>query len=560
MSGKTTDNNVAGDDGSGKETNKDWSVSSDKAFEPTPEAKAEGKEETEENPQGFAFAMIMISVLSSLFLVALDRTIVATAVPVITDHFHALGDVTWYAGGYLISSCATQLLWGRIYKFYSTKVIALLSILVFEVGSALCGAAPTSIAFIIGRAIAGLASASLYSGTTVIITQMIPLTKRPIYMALLGMVFGVSSVVGPLLGGAFTTNVSWRWCFYINLPIGGVSLAIMAYFMRVKNTEQRPSLRQQMIQLDPLGTLVFLPGVVCFLIALQWGGVQYAWSNGRIIALFVVAGVLILTFIGLQIWGQENATVPPRIIKQRSIAAGAVFSTCVGGVLVTLLYWIAIWFQAVKGTSAVRSGINTIPMVLSLTVAALGSGAVVRRTGYYVPPMYLGVICMSAGAGLMTTFTPETNNGKWIGYQILFGAGIGVSMQQPSLAVQNSLDRTDISTGVSLMFFGQSLGGAIFNSIAQALFNSYLTSHLRNVAGVEVNSITHIGATELTSIVPAESLGAVIQAYNGALNHVFILVTVISTFAIIPALLVEFKKLKPRPTPGQGPPEKNTGA
>lgn len=330
--------------------------------------------------------------------------------------------------------------------------------------------------------------------------------------------------------------------------------------MRLENIQQRPSPLQQIIQLDPLGTLVFLPGVVCFLIALQWGGVQYVWSNGRIIAPFVVAGVLIIAFIGLQIWGQENATVPPRIIKQRSVAAGAVFTTCTGGALVTLLYWIAIWFQAVKGTSAVRSGINTIPMVLSLTIASLGSGIIVRRTGYYVPPMYLGVICMSVGAGLMTTFKPETDTGKWIGYQILFGFGIGVSMQQPSLAAQNSLDRTDIATGVSLMFFGQSLGGAIFNSIAQALFNSYLTSHLRNFAGVEVSSITHIGVTELNNIVPAESLGAVIQAYNGALNHVFVLVAVISTFAIIPALLVEFKKLQPRPEPGQGPPEKKAEA
>ena len=334
----------------------------------------------------------------------------------------------------------------------------------------------------------------------------------------------------------------------------------MAYYMRLKNTRQRPSLRQQIIQLDPLGTLVFLPGIVCFLIALQWGGVQYAWNNGRIIALFVVAGVLIITFIGLQIWGQENATVPPRIIKQRSVAAGTVFSTCVGGVLVTLLYWIAIWFQAVKGTSAVRSGINTIPMVLSLTLASIASGIIVRRTGYYVPPMYFGVICMSVGAGLMTTFTPETDTGKWIGYQILFGFGIGVSMQQPSLAAQNSLDRTDISTGVSLMFFGQSLGGAIFNSIAQAVFNSYLNSHLHNVAGVDVSSITHIGATELNKIVPAESLGAVIQAYNGALNHVFILVTAISAFAITPALLIEFKRIKPGKKPGQGSPEKEAGS
>lgn len=325
----------------------------------------------------------------------------------------------------------------------------------------------------------------------------------------------------------------------------------MAYFLRVKATAPRPSPRQQIIQLDPLGTLVFLPGMVCILIALQWGGVQYAWSNGRIIALFVVAGVLIIMFIGLQVWGQENATVPPRIIKKRAIAAGTVYATLIGGVLVTLLYWIAIWFQAVKGTSAVRSGINTIPMVLSLVVLSIASGGIVRRTGYYVPPMYLGVVLISVGAGLMTTFTPQTSTGKWIGYQILFGAGIGASMQQPSLAAQNTLDKHDISIGVSLMFFGQSLGGAIFNSIAQALFNSYLTSHLRNIAGVDVGSITHIGATELRHMVPAESLDAVIQAYNGALRHIFILVTAIAAFAIIPALLIPFKKLK---KPGEGPP------
>ena len=320
----------------------------------------------------------------------------------------------------------------------------------------------------------------------------------------------------------------------------------MAYFLHVKEPGKTPSLKQQLVQLDPLGTTVFLPAAVCFLIALQWGGVQYAWNSSRIITLFVISAILITIFIALQIRAQENATVPPRIFKQRSIFAGTLFSTCIGGVLVTLLYWIAIWFQAVKGVSAVHSGINTVPLVLSLTVASIFAGAFARRTGYYVPPMYLGVVFMSIGAGLMTTFTPTTGHSAWIGYQVLFGFGIGTSMQAPSLAAQNVCTKADISMGVSLMFFGQSFGGALFNSIAQALFNGYLSSHLKGIKGVDIGKISHVGATELRDIVPAASLEVVIKIYNDALVHVFILVTAVAAFAAVPALLVEFKRIPPQ--------------
>ncbi|KAK7422264.1 hypothetical protein QQZ08_009570 [Neonectria magnoliae] len=210
-----------------------------------------------------------------MFLAALDRTIIGTAVPRISSEFHALDDISWYASAYLITSSATQLLWGRLYSFYSTKAIFLTATIIFEVGSAICGGALNSTAFIIGRAIAGMGSAGIFSGSSVILTQIVPLEKRPIYIGFMGSMFGVASIIGPLMGGAFTDNVTWRWCFYINLPIGGAVFAVLVFCLQVPHKSSSDTLKQQFIRMDPIGTALFLPGIVCFLLALRWGGATY---------------------------------------------------------------------------------------------------------------------------------------------------------------------------------------------------------------------------------------------------------------------------------------------
>lgn len=332
---------------------------------------------------------------------------------------------------------------------------------------------------------------------------------------------------------------------------------IMFFFLHIESEHVNESLQRQFIRLDPLGTLVFLPSVICILLALQWGGVTYPWNNGRIIALFVIGGVLILIFIAIQLWRQEDATIPPRIIKQRSVAAGVIFSMCIGGGMITMLYSLAIWFQAVKGVSAVQSGINTIPMVLSLVVGAIFSGGNVRRTGRYVPWMYLSAICMAVGAGLIVTFKPDTAPPKWIGYQVLFGWGIGVGMQQPSMAAQNVLARKDVSTGVSLMFFAQSFGGAVFICIAQTLFVNYLSKHLGEISGVDAVSIVSTGATDLRNIVPVDKLNDVLVIYNQALVKSFIVATAVVAFMIIPTLAMEWRKITPM---GKGGPDAPGGS
>ena len=325
----------------------------------------------------------------------------------------------------MLTGCAFQLLFGRIYTFYSPKIVFLSAIAFFEVGSAICGAAPNSTVFIVGRAVAGIGGAGVLSGAIVIIMYTVPLHKRPALQGLIGAVFGVASVAGPLLGGVFTTNVSWRWCFYINLPIGGVAMVILFVILHLpapKNADT--SLRQQFLQLDPIGTVLFMPAIVCLLLALQWGGSTYAWHNGRIIALLILFVILTSAFIGVQIWKKDMGTVPPRIVKQRSIAAGMYAQFCSGAAMFTMIYYLPIWFQAIKAVSAVQSGIRSLPLILALVVGSVSAGAAVSKIGYYTPFMIAQGVIMSAGAGLITTFTPSTGHEKWIGYQVLFGFGL----------------------------------------------------------------------------------------------------------------------------------------
>jgi MFS family permease len=476
-----------------------------------------------------------------------DSTIITTAIPRITADFHTVDDIGWYGSAYLMVTTAFQLFFGRLFKIFPIRPVFLIAVALFSLGSLICAVSPRSAVFIFGRAVAGLGGAGIFTGSLIIIAATVPLRLRPMFLGGLGAMAGVASVTGPLLGGALTDRVTWRWCFYINLPISAVPfLTILLLYKPPKreNTEKR-SLRQILKQLDLIGTALFVASTVCLLLALKWGGSEYPWSNGRVIALLVLFPVLLAGFAFIQYRRGENGSLPPKIVKQRTVAFGAWFIFCLNAAYFTMSYYIPFWFQAVKGVSAEQSGIRTLPLIIGLSVCEFLGGAVITAIGYYSPMMYISTVCMAVGAGLASTLHPSSGHSQWIGYLALFGIGAGLGNQVPQMALQVSLPSEDLAIGIGFLSFAQSLGGALFTSVGQSIFSNYLNQHLGELTpNLDPRVVTSGGATGFREVVSADDVRGVVLSYNMALTTTYRAAAAMGALCIIGALGVEWKSVK----------------
>ncbi|KID97562.1 MFS multidrug transporter, partial [Metarhizium majus ARSEF 297] len=427
------------------------------------------------------------------FLYGLDANIIGAAIPRNTTDFKSLPAVAWYGASYLLTVTAFQPLFGNLYKFFNAKIVYLASLFIFETGSIVCASARSSDILIFGRALLGFGASGLLQGALAIIGCVVPLEKVPLFQGIVIAGVGISVCVGPIIGGALTQNV----------PAGFCALVVVLFFVPLaegfaKNTKALP-LRQKLFRMDPVGTVLFLGLVCCLLLALTWGGQQYAltWHS-----------FLCECFANALWYG----------------------------------YYLPVFFQTVQGATATESGVRYIAMMVPQIVTLALTGAIVSRWGYCVPYMISGGIVASVGSGLLTTISPATPAAQWAAYLALTGIGVGMASQLPYTALQVVLDASDIATGNAIAVFSSQLGGALGLAIGQNLLITGLGRALpRYTSAVTLEHVRGAGAGGLSQL---SSSSAVVEAlryaYKDAIRDVFILSLACTCLTVLPSCAMEW--------------------
>lgn len=340
---------------------------------------------------------------------------------------------------------------------------------------------------------------------------------------------------------------TWRWCFYINLPIGAFTLVALLVFFRVESPKRdKSSFFTTVKQFDPVGVLLFMPSIVCLLLALEWGGSTSSWSEPKVIGLLVAFAALFILFVTNEALTPATAMTPTRVVLNRSIAGSMVFMFLLSGGLMSIIYYLTLWFQAVKSTTAMQAGINTIPIVLTLVIIGILAAALTETIHYYNPSLLLSPLFCATGAGLLSILRPGSSSAAWIGYQVLYGIGIGIGFQTANLPAQHVLPRKDVPLGLALMFFMQQLGGSVFLAASQNIFSSRLVSRLSSIdPDIDAQAIVNNGATRLRDLIPPTDgkLERAIEAYSHSLTRIFVVSAALSATMLLGAVAVRWEKI-----------------
>jgi EmrB/QacA subfamily drug resistance transporter len=466
------------------------------------------------------FSALMLVVL----LASLDQTIVSTALPTIVGDLGGLSHLSWVVTAYLLSSTITGPLYGKFGDLYGRKIVLQTAIVIFLVGSALCGLAQNMAELISFRALQGLGAGGLIVVAIAVIGDVIPPRDRGRYQGLFGAVFGVSTVIGPLIGGFFVDNLSWRWIFYVNLPIGALA------FVVIGATFHAPVERVQHA-IDYLGAALLAGGLTCLVLLTSLGGTTYAWRSPEIIALGVIGFVLLVLFP----FGEQRAAepiLPLSLFRSRIFVVCSAIGFIIGVALFGAVTFLPLFLQIVRGRSPTSSGLQLTPMMAGLLVTSIASGQLISRTGRYRPYPIAGTAIATAGMALLTQLNVHTGTLATSLYMLVLGLGLGMVMQVLVLAVQNAVPPKvmGVATSGSIMFrqIGGSVGIAVFGAIFANRLHGNLAATLprgsRPLKTVQPATIRHLSPHLHTIYV---------HAFASSLHPVFVVGAIISGLSFV---------------------------
>jgi EmrB/QacA subfamily drug resistance transporter len=489
--------------------------------------------------------VIMSGLMMGMFLASLDQTIVSTALPTIVGDFHRSDLLSWVITSYLLASTASTPLWGKAGDLYGRKRVFQLAIVVFLVGSALCGASQNMYELIGFRGLQGIGGGGLISLVFAIIGDVIPPRQRGRYQGYFGAVFGVSSVVGPLAGGFAVDSLSWRYIFYINLPLGIAALV-------VTNRVLRLPVRKREVKIDWWGALLLVAGVSSILLATQSGGTTYPWASTQIVGLFALGGLLLIGFAVRERLAPEPI-LPLELFRMRIFTVANIVSFISGIAMFGALAFLPQYMQLVHGVSATMSGLLLLPLLAGLLAMSISSGRYISRTGNYRWFPLTGTILVTVGLSLLTKVGAHTSL-VIVGIDILiFGAGLGLFMQVLTLVVQNAVPMKQMGVATSSVTFFRSMGGAIGASALGAVLTAGIAYELPRYVprvdlaggGDKVNQLIQSPDTlnKLKHTNPALHEG-IIQAYSHAIDRLFLVAVPVSILSVIAALFIRQVQLR----------------